>query len=81
LAGKVLWNFEPNYKQKLKQVETKIKKFCRHDQTEVVIYLFFYRTRIGYILQLWCNSPSVSLPAKAFAEMLDYVEALDYVCP
>jgi hypothetical protein len=23
LTGKVLWNFEPNYQQKLKQVETK----------------------------------------------------------
>jgi hypothetical protein len=79
LTGKVLWNFESNYQQKLEQVETKNKKFCRHDLTEVVI--FFCRTRTGSILQPWCNSPSVSLPTKAFADMLDCVEALDHVCP
>ena len=38
LTGKVLWNFESNYQQKLEQVETKNKKFCRHDLTEVVIF-------------------------------------------
>jgi hypothetical protein len=32
-------------------------------------------------MQMWCNSPSISLPTKAFAEMLDCVEALDHVCP
>jgi len=42
---------------------------------------FFGRTRTGSILQLWCNSPSVSLSTKAFVEMLDCVEALDHVCP
>ena len=78
LTGKVLWNCEPNYQQKLEQVETKIKKFCRHDQTEV---FFFCRTRIGSIMHWWCNSPSVSLPTKAFAEIHDCVEALDHVCP
>jgi len=40
LTGKILWNCEPNYQQKLEQVETKIKKFCRHDQTEVVFFFF-----------------------------------------
>jgi uncharacterized FAD-dependent dehydrogenase len=39
------------------------------------------KTRIGSILQLWCNSLSVNLPTKAFAEMLDGVEALDHICP
>jgi len=73
LTRKVLWNCEPNYQQKLEQVETKIKKFCRHDQTEVVF--FFGRTRIGFIMHRWCNSPSVSLPTKKFAETLDCVEA------
>jgi len=54
-----------------------IKKFCRHDRIEVV----FFRTRIGSIMQRWCNSSSVGLPTKAFAEMLNCVEALDHVCP
>jgi hypothetical protein len=44
-------------------------------------WLFFGRTRTGSILQMWCNSPSVSFPTKAFAEMLNCVEALDHVCP
>jgi len=81
LTRKVLWNCEPNYQHKLEQVETKIKKFCRHDQTEVGFFFFFCRTRIGSIIHRWCNSPSVSLPTKAFAEIHDCVEALDYVCP
>jgi uncharacterized FAD-dependent dehydrogenase len=29
----------------------------------------------------WCNSLSVSLPTKAFAEIQDCVEALDHDCP
>jgi len=38
LTRKVLWSCEPNYQQKLEQVETKIKKFCRHDQIKVVFF-------------------------------------------
>jgi hypothetical protein len=44
-------------------------------------FFFFCRTRIGSIMHRWCNSPSVSHPTKAFAEIHDCVEALDYVCP
>jgi len=32
-------------------------------------------------MQLWCNSPSVSFPIKAFMEMFYCVGALDRVCP
>ena len=38
LTEKVLWHYKPNYQQKLEHGEKKIKKFCRHDQTEVVIF-------------------------------------------
>ena len=38
-------------------------------------FFFFCRTRIGSIMHRWCNSPSVSLPTKTFAETLDCVEA------
>jgi hypothetical protein len=79
LTRKVLWSCEPNYQQKLEQVETKIKKFCRHDQIKVVF--FFFRTRIDSTMHRWCNSPSVSFPTKAFMEMLYCVGALDRVCP
>jgi hypothetical protein len=44
-------------------------------------WLFFGGTRTSFILQMWCNSPSVSLPTKVFEEMLSCVEALDHVCP
>jgi hypothetical protein len=62
-------------------LKQKIKKLCRYDQTEVVILFYFDRTRIGSILQQWCNSPWVNLLTKAFEEMLDCAEALDHVCP
>ena len=46
LTRKVLWSCEPNYQQKLEQVETKIKKFCKHDQTEVVFFFGQSRNRL-----------------------------------
>jgi hypothetical protein len=64
---------------RLKQVETK-KSRSLPGMIEQRL-LFYGRTRTGSILQLWHNSPSVGLPTKAFAEMLDCVEALDHVCP
>ena len=38
-------------------------------------FFFFCWTRKGSIMHRWCNSPSVSLPTKTFAETLDCVEA------
>ena len=66
-TGKTLWNFEPNYRQKLEYVE-KIKKFLQAWSSRGSIFLKKKsRTRIGSILR--CNSSS------------DCVEAFDHVCP
>jgi hypothetical protein len=78
LTRKVLWNFEPNYQQKPERVETKNQEVLQALSNRGSY--FFGRIRTCSILQQWCNSPSVSLPTKAFAEMLDCVEALDHVC-
>jgi len=61
LTSKVLWNCEPNYQHKLEQVETKIKKFCRHDQT--VVFFFFFlqnKNRLHYapVVQFPFGQPS-----------------------
>jgi len=66
-TGKVLWNFEPSYRQNWNRLK-KSRSFCRHDRAEVFIIIFLGRTRTGSILQRWCNSPS------------DCVEAFDHVC-
>jgi hypothetical protein len=77
LIEKLLWHYEltnkigTGWNKRNKSFEGMIKQR----------QLFFDRTRIGSILQLGCNSYSVSLPTKAFAQMLDCVEALDHVCP
>ena len=59
-----LWakNFEPNYQQKLEQFETKIKRFCRHDRTEVVLFFFFLqnknRLHSALVMQFSFGQPS-----------------------
>jgi len=60
LTGKVLWNFESNYQQKLEQVETKNKKFCRHDLTEVVIFFLQNKNRLhsATVVQFPFGQPS-----------------------
>jgi hypothetical protein len=64
---------------RLQEVEIKIKKkLCRHDQTEVVIFVHNKnRLHSPTLVKFPFDQPS----HKGFSEMLDCVEALNHVCP
>ena len=39
-TGKVLWNFEPSYRQNWNRLK-KSRSFCRHDRAEVFFFFFW----------------------------------------